>query len=129
MPLPNLNTVSLVTYLDGLSSSDWSTFSSDMNSNFVNAWASRFTLSTRAANALALCPSAMKTNFINSASYASTMISSMLLDARGSAFDTDPGGGATSLWPHFEVHTDWIVVNTGAIPVLVCASIWWDIRF
>ncbi len=105
--MSSLNNTTLNSYLNGLSQSDWSTFSSDLNSNFATAWSSRFTLTTRQSLALSLVPSDMQTMLVNAASYAASALgNSLLLDVEGSAFDNNPSGSAITCGIKVQIYVD-----------------------
>ena len=110
MPSPSFNNAGFTTYLNSLSSSDWSTFASDMTTSFVGAFSSRFALTARDSNALSQVPSLMQGKMIDCANWCSSALSGgNLLNVEGSAFDYNPPGpsvigGGIHIAVEFDVH-------------------------
>lgn len=93
MPAPALNTANFTTMVTGMSSSDWSTFASDLNSNWMTAWTSRFTLTTRWGTALAAISADDKAVLIFvCGKMASAITAGLSTSANGLYLDISPSG-------------------------------------
>ncbi len=100
MASPNLNNTNLTSAMNSWTSTDWSNFATDIGTNWLTAWSSRFTLSSRQSTALALVPAALQNQFANSANYVAAGITSgYILDAVGSAVDWNPTGTPSAAKP------------------------------
>jgi hypothetical protein len=97
MPSPALNSATFTSLANGYSASDWSTFASDLNSNWLSAWQSRFNLTTRWETALGALSSADKSQVISACSQASSLLSAgKPLAVCGNFLDASPNGSNVS---------------------------------
>jgi hypothetical protein len=95
--MDNLNNASLTSYLNGLDAAGWQAFSSDLQiTGILNAFQSRFILTSRWVSALSQMNAQIQTQFANvAAATASAVQSGALVSTYGVAFDANPTGTPT----------------------------------
>lgn len=109
----NLDTVNGTSLVAGYNSTDWGNFSSAMNSNFLNAFTLRWTVSSRIQTALSGLTSSKKNALINGASDCSSGITNGdFMDVGVRIVDMNPGGATTGFDYMADVHLDIITCGT-----------------
>lgn len=100
----------------GYSAANWTTFGNDCNSNFANAFTSRWTLSTRFQNSLNAVDASMKTAFASLCAVVSSAISGGgTVDFSGIAISDSNSGGGIHPNGQWIIHTDWQWVGTSYV--------------
>jgi hypothetical protein len=106
----NYNTSDVKSYFSGLTSSQWRTFASDCSSNWVNAWTSRFTVSSRFQTSLGSVTLFYKNAFINGANnIADEIDSGKTIDCSGLVISDGDGNSIKGIFVvHVDVTMNWV---------------------
>jgi hypothetical protein len=126
----NLNNAILTNYLNGLDVTGWQAFATDLESNVLNAFQSRFSLTPRWISVLTQLGPQMQSEFVNVANSAvSGLQSGALVCTFGIAFDANPTGPATVTDPFHGTGTVSVSIDPKTGKVVIDPGITITINF